>query len=296
MTPRKLLLVFWNQSGFLFEFFGSFTLVFFVLIWILIKFIQKPKNDKFFTTLGFTAATFLAFIIPWALSYFTSQSRATPFINPVNVILQSKLQSFNIRNSEQVAETYKGTFYLIGGQFAGGLSGFLIFSLLFYLIKRSLLKNEECKENIQTLQIWDILKVPHNINNSWWKYLIKEFVFISIFVVVVPMINYIENAEYGTNGIWKLVITLIIVWIFLFISSYFGFFAFDIVFNVIAYILFLIEVLYKWNNKNLKNIKNVIILEHIKISIVIIFTILIPFIYGTIAIEIAKSVKIRLNF
>ncbi|MGZ9755428.1 MAG4940 family membrane protein [Mycoplasma sp. 246B] len=300
MTAKQLLSTYWNKSAFLFEFFASFTLVFFILLWLLIKYMHKPKNEKLFNTIGFTLATFLAFIIPWALSYFTANVPAFPQLNPLSVILQTRLQGFSISTGE-AGTLDKGVYYLIGGQFSGAFGGLIVFAGIFFLVKNSLSKSKEYKEIFQTLQIWDLLKVRHPYNESWWKYIIKEFIFITTFVIIVPMLGYINDTNYGTNPYFKLFITLIVVWIFLFISSFFGFFAFDIVFNVIAYLLIVIEILYhlksiKSNDQKTKQIKQLMLLETIKITTTLLFTVIIPLIYGIVAVEIGKSVPMKLNF
>ncbi|QSF13552.1 MAG4940 family membrane protein [Mycoplasma sp. Mirounga ES2805-ORL] len=305
MNTKQLLEASWNKIGFIYEFLSVFTLIFFSLMWILFAKLLKKQNNKIFIASGFTLATFLMFVLPWAYSFIFAKKQSFALLNPLIVIIQSTLQGF-----DSVDKTwhpiYKGSGYLIGGQLLGGLLGFVFFVPFYWLIKRLYIDSLEYGEIVREWKIKNILKQDSKANKTWWVFAIKEAIFISLFVSTVPMVNYISTSFYGLNNFTIMLTTLILIWFILFASSFFGFFAFHIVFPLITLILtistYVFNVIQTTRVKQ-KDSKKECKLELIEVAtslyqfmVCVFLTIIIPIIFGHVFLLISENTGIILNF
>lgn len=286
MTPKQLLSVNYSYDGFIYEFLSTFLLTLFIMIWTYFSKIRKnQKNNRIFLTSGYVLGTFLAFVIPWAWSFFISGSNANMLGNPIFVLLQSVLQGITIKPAFNFSPIFNGVFYLIGAQISGGIIGFICFIGLFYLNKW-LLKNNEDVENLQNLHLQDLfVKSPKCLI----RFSIKEAIFIFAFTIITPFLFYINNVYYGTSTWVKLIFMLIFIWFILFISSFFGFFCFHLIFPILKIIAFLIP-------KNGTIDKKGLIKASYEFLIALVLTISIAFICAFGILGIAKNSGMKLNF
>ncbi|WP_027120758.1 MAG4940 family membrane protein [Mycoplasmopsis lipofaciens] len=300
MTTRQLLLTKWNTSGFIYEFLAVFTLVFFIFIWLLLARMLKKEKNKIFIVNGYILATFLMFILPWASSTYISQSPANPLINPMFVILQSILQSYDVNTMTIGQPLINGILYLISGQLLGGISGFATFCLFFILIKKYLLNHNQYGEILSILRIPHFFKKTEEFNLVG--HTIKEICLIAFFISSVPFVFYINEPFYGVNIFWKHIMALAVIWLILFTASFFGFFAFHLIFPLIEFIestyIFIFES--KNSKKQLQNIcvinKKQYLIVIYKLTIAIFLSIVIPIIIGYSILGISQISKIKFNF
>ncbi|QJR43857.1 MAG4940 family membrane protein [Mycoplasma miroungirhinis] len=308
MTPNQLLTKSWNKTGFMYEFIAVYTLIFFVALWVFFAKLNKKENNKLYMTLGFTLATFLMFVIPWSWSYFLANRRSFALANPIIVLLQAMLQGADIIK-KSFNPIFSGIWYLIGGEILGGIAGFITFIPLFYLLKHYFKDIEKYSENLKEITLLNIFKINSKANNNIKIFPIKEAIFISLFTATVPFLNYIHQVNYGATTFDKMFLILIVVAFTIYISSYFGYYAFHIFFSFMNLVLSIIYVLsnlikYVWNLKvnkvndktKLINWKKNIIQDTWSFLITSSLTIVIPLIFGSIVAQVLIHSGAGLNF
>ncbi|MCT4469557.1 MAG4940 family membrane protein [Mycoplasma sp. HS2188] len=292
MTPKQLLSTKWNTTGFMYEFIAVFTLIFFVSLWIFLANINKKQNNKLYMTFGFTFATLLMFVIPWSWSFFLSSRRTFALANPIVVLLQSILQGIDV-SRKTFSPIFDGVGYLILGEMLGGLSGFILFIPIFYLLKFFFKDNE----NIKNTNLINIFNIGNKANKHPGYFAIKEAIFISLFTACIPLLNYINQTSYGATHWDKTLITIAVVGFTIYISSHFGYYAFHIFFTIMNLVLSLVDII----RVSFKKTKMKIQLQHLyqglwSSSIVTVLSGLIPIVFGLLIVWITKNSGAGLNF
>ncbi|WP_416371521.1 MAG4940 family membrane protein, partial [Mycoplasma mycoides] len=122
---------------------------------------------------------------------------------------------------------------------------------------------------------------------------IKEFVFITLLIIVLPFISAIDTAIYKFDQFGIILMELLFIWTILFISSFFEFFTFhlafpfiDIIFKTIDFIL-----LKKQNQISVKSY----LFDLLKFVLVLVFSIIIPIIIGFISIAIKMKTGVVIS-
>ncbi|UUM20138.1 MULTISPECIES: MAG4940 family membrane protein [unclassified Mycoplasma] len=226
MTPKQLLSVWWSSQGFFAEALASFLLVFLVLIFIFLTKAFKIKHQKLFLSATFTLATFVMYIQVWSASKYSFNSSPTPIGNPIFVFMQSVLQGFKFRGRTYSFDyQYKGIAYLIAGEFFGFILALGAFLVLFCPMKRYLSKINTKNKEIKSLTLIDVFKKEEP---TVLGYALKEAIFIIIFCFALGYIFYIQNPQYGLSNYDVIVALSVVVFVLILVSSYFGFFAFNI--------------------------------------------------------------------
>ncbi|MBU4689884.1 MAG4940 family membrane protein [Mycoplasma zalophidermidis] len=297
MTPKQLLSTNWSSTGFLYEFLATFTLVFFTMIWMFIAKLTKKDKNKIYMTFGLTFVTFLMFVIPWSWSHFLSSKASMPLANPLIVILQAMLQGIDIKN-HSISPIFSGVSYLIGAQILGGVCAFILFTPLHFLMRNYFIKHhsEYDAKNISLLRIF---QNNEDCNSNVFKFTIKEFIFISLFVTTVPLLSYISQVNFGTNGYDKMIITILVIWFTLYLSAFFGFYGFHLYFsfmNLVTSVILIIIVALKKLNDQKRESMFLLKRSSINFSIILIFTFAIPIIFALIIFGITNISSSTLNF
>ncbi|MBU4691217.1 MAG4940 family membrane protein [Mycoplasma zalophi] len=296
MTPKQLLAKSWNSTGFMYEFIAVYTLIFFVTLWIFFAKLNKKENNKLFMTLGFTFATFLMFIIPWSWSFFLSDRRSFALANPIVVLLQAMLQGVDV-TKKTFEPIFTGIWYLIGGQLLGGLAGFITFVPLYCLLRNFFKDVEKYSDSLKEISLLNTFKINNKANNNAKYFAIKEAIFISLFTTTVPLLNYVNQTNYGATPYDKMFLTLAVIAFTIYISSYFGYYAFHIFFTFINFIMTVIFALYQLIKKQKKLInKTNIIKDSWSFAITSSLSITIPLIFGLIVAQITINSGAGINF
>ncbi|WFQ90759.1 hypothetical protein MFERI13461_00176 [Mycoplasma feriruminatoris] len=287
--PGNALRTFFNPTVFSFELLSVATLVFLVFLWKLFAVILKKQHNKIFISSGYTIATLLAFYLPWAFSSIASQTSVYPFLNPLSVFYLSVLKG--LANSGQVLNSsntiigsplLKGIPYILTGQLIGGFLGFGLFVLLFYLIKK--VNQNDLENNINHLTMTMITRFNDKSSIKW--YTIKEAAFITMLMLLLPLISMTNTAFYKTNDFQVKLIEGLVVGVIIFASSFVNFFCFHLFFLIINIIFKTVS--YLKLEKQLKQ-ESDYYKDLTKFFIVLILSIIIPMILAFLAILIKMA-------
>ncbi|EOA07348.1 Hypothetical protein, predicted transmembrane protein [Mycoplasma yeatsii 13926] len=294
-TPGEALRTYFNGTVFTFEIIGVFLLIFFVFAIKLLSIILKKHNNKLFLSVGFTLATALAFFLPYAFASILSKTAIAPFLNPMIVLFKSVLIGFGKSGQDLSGLTgsmlTKGMPYIFAGQLIGGILGFVAFLGLFYAIKRTH-KNKAEYELLQQTTIKSFFDNKSEL--STLAFSIKEFIFITSLIIIMPLISMIDHGIYRIDMFGILLIELFVIWVILFISSFFEYFSFhlffpilDIVFKTVNFVLLDKEV----KKQELKGF----LTELLKLLLVVVFSIVIPIVIGFICILIKMQTGVVIS-
>lgn len=292
MTPKQLLSTFWNTQGFFTEVLAVFILVFFVLLFKMLITAFKVKGTKIILPLGFSLITFLMYVQLWASSKYLFNTPQTPLVNPIFVLLQSFLQGYKLGNGlnpSSFKPLYNGVPYLIGGQLLGFIFAISLFLVLFIPIKYYLAKINPKYQDIKKMTIFEVF---HRDDKTLVGFSIKESIFLIIFTVSVGFAFYIKPTEFGTTKYDLLIVSTVIIFILLFFSSYFGYFAFLIYLDwFIAVLNFIENLKTKCNLQIVQSDFRLSFTSLFQMLITTVLTIIIPIIVGAIVIAIFANTK-----
>ncbi|WP_025755574.1 MAG4940 family membrane protein [Mycoplasmopsis cricetuli] len=246
MTNFEKLNTFYDANVFSIEFIGSLFLTFFVFM--AKYFVIKTKKGNIFLAISYTSSVVISIVFTWTISRFLMRVESSAYLNPINVIVQSFIQG--ITKNLNGLPLINGIWYLLGAQLLGSLVAvfFLFFATLFlewylnvnqkkfymffmFFISKT---NDNKNENITFYDLFKSEKVAS------LKHFIKELFFISIFILLVPFIGYINDIKFQVNNYNKTFIMTVIVGIILIFSSKFNFFMFSIWINLVYLIVRLI--------------------------------------------------------
>ncbi|WP_375162445.1 MAG4940 family membrane protein [Mycoplasma cottewii] len=294
-TPGEALRTYFNGTVFTFEIIGVFLLVFFVFTFKLLSIILKKQNNKLFLSVCFTMSTALAFFLPYAFASIISKTAIAPFLNPMIVLFKSILIGFGKSGQDLTGLTgsmlTKGIPYIFAGQLIGGILGFVAFLGFFYAIKRTY-ANKVDYELLQQTTIKSFFQTKSELSTLGFS--IKEFIFITSLIIVMPLISMIDHGIYRIDMFGILLIELFVIWVILFISSFLEYFSFhlffpilDIVFKTVNFALLDKEV----KKQELKGF----LTELLKLLLVVIFSITIPIVIGFICILIKMQTGVVIS-
>ncbi|CBH40751.1 MAG4940 family membrane protein [Mycoplasmopsis agalactiae] len=295
--PGSALRRYWNPTAFAFEFITVLFLVFFVFTWMFLSFLSKKNKNKVFLSVGYTIATALAFFLPWAFASIGSKLPVYPMLNPLVVIFQSFLRGFGktgqvVGNSGLIgAPLWQGLPYIFGAQILGGFAGFALFIGLFYSFKL-IFKNNADYEWLKSFGLAGLFAKEHQMTLG--KYSIKEAIFITMLIVLLPFSAMIDTTNYQLNHFQIKLIEILIVGIIIFISSYFDFFAFHLIFPLIELVI-KTALLVKSNSENKKENTKAYLQSLYKFLIVLALTIIIPIIIAFIAVAIKSKTGVIIS-
>ncbi|MCE6061750.1 hypothetical protein J8A71_02460 [Mycoplasmopsis agalactiae] len=295
--PGSALRRYWNPTAFAFEFITVLFLVFFVFTWMFLSFLSKKNKNKVFLSVGYTIATALAFFLPWAFASIGSKLPVYPMLNPLVVIFQSFLRGFGktgqvVGNSGLIgAPLWQGLPYIFGAQILGGFAGFALFIGLFYSFKL-MFKNNADYERLKSFGLAGLFAKDHQMTLG--KYSLKEAIFITMLIALLPFSAMIDTTNYQLNHFQIKLIELLIVGIIIFISSYFDFFAFHLIFPLIELVI-KTALLVKSNNENKKENTKAYLQSLYKFLIVLALTIIIPIIIAFIAVAIKSKTGVIIS-
>ncbi|CAL59192.1 hypothetical protein MBOVJF4428_00126 [Mycoplasmopsis agalactiae] len=295
--PGSALRRYWNPTAFAFEFITVLFLVFFVFTWMFLSFLSKKNKNKVFLSVGYTIATALAFFLPWAFASIGSKLPVYPMLNPLVVIFQSFLRGFGktgqvVGNSGLIgAPLWQGLPYIFAAQIIGGFAGFALFIGLFYSFKL-MFKNNNEYEWLKSFGLAGLFVKDHQMTLG--KYSIKEAIFITMLIAILPFSAMIDTTNYQLNHFQIKLIEILIVGIIIFISSYFDFFAFHLIFPLIELVI-KTALLVKSNSENKKENTKAYLQSLYKFLIVLALTIIIPIIIAFIAIAIKSKTGVIIS-
>ncbi|MCE6056484.1 hypothetical protein J7889_02670 [Mycoplasmopsis agalactiae] len=295
--PGSALRRYWNPTAFAFEFITVLFLVFFVFTWMFLSFLSKKNKNKVFLSVGYTIATALAFFLPWAFASIGSKLPVYPMLNPLVVIFQSFLRGFGktgqvVGNSGLIgAPLWQGLPYIFGAQILGGFAGFSLFIGLFYSFKL-MFKNNADYEWLKSFGLAGLFAKEHQMTLG--KYSIKEAIFITMLIALLPFSAMIDTTNYQLNHFQIKLIEILIVGIIIFISSYFDFFAFHLIFPLIELVI-KTALLVKSNSENKKENTKAYLQSLYKFLIVLALTIIIPIIIAFIAVAIKSKTGVIIS-
>ncbi|WP_043645662.1 MAG4940 family membrane protein [Mycoplasma putrefaciens] len=283
-TPGEALRTTFDATVFSFEIIAVFLLVFFVLAFKLIAIALKKDHNKLFLSTCLVFATALAFFLPYALASIGSKTSISVFLNPLIVFFRSVFIGFG--KSGQASNNLTGSIlltgvpYILAAQLIGGILGFTAFSLFFYAFK----KTNQHKIEYQFLNKITLRSFFNSTSElSMLGFSIKEFVFISALVIIMPFISSIDLGIYRFDQFGIILIELFVIWIILLFSSFFEYFSFhlffpslEIIFKTITFIS-LDKQLKQQESKNYLN-------QLFRFVIVLVFSIFIPMIIAFISI------------
>ncbi|WP_029513741.1 MAG4940 family membrane protein [Mycoplasmopsis primatum] len=283
--PGAALKTSWNETVFGFEFLSTFLLIFFTYSWMLIAILAKKNKSKIFIAFGYTAATALAFFLPWAVASVASKKPVYPMLNLLIVLFQSFIRGFGEWGQSNRLEPIgkplvNGLPYILGAQFLGGMTGFMLFVAFFYAVKFIFKNNDEYKE-LQNLTLFALFKKDYEF--GLLSYTIKEFIFITLFLCTIPFIGMIDTTNYQLNGFQIVLIQIFVIGIILFFSLFFNFFAIHLFFNFVELLVKTIEFIKLPKNDKNAYKKNYLIIWA-KFTIVLIISILMPIVVALISI------------
>lgn len=219
MTAKKALSVWFNQMVAVSEFGGTYFLTFFVLFVIFIT--KKTKNkNKLLTSLLYTLITFISIVLFWALARPISRDFPISYINPINVIFDTIIEKMN---SSGNINAFKGLTYILGFQALGTTAGFLTFYGLYALLRWT---QNSYFENLPKLSFKEITFINYNEKTSGFA--IKELIFIFLFAITIPFMARVNPVTSGLLLIHVVMINMVILFVILYLSSYFNFYAFHI--------------------------------------------------------------------
>ncbi|VEU74341.1 Uncharacterised protein [Mycoplasmopsis citelli] len=229
MTPKQLISTWWSTQGFFVEVLASFLLVFLVLLFMFIAKAFKIKWKNMFLSLAFTLATFVMYIQVWASAKYAFNNSPSPIGNPIFVLMISILQGHSkaqgLVRGYSFTWQYKGIAYLIFGEFFGFLLAITCFLVLLNPMKKYLSKINPHLENVKSIKLIDIFKKE---DCTLIGYSVKETIFLFVFCTLLGYVFYIQKPQYGATNFDAVLALSIVVFVLLAISSYFGFFAFNI--------------------------------------------------------------------
>ncbi|MCE6115340.1 MAG4940 family membrane protein [Mycoplasmopsis agalactiae] len=295
--PGSALRRYWNPTAFAFEFITVLFLVFFVFTWMFLYFLSKKNKNKVFLSVGYTIATALAFFLPWAFASIGSKLPVYPMLNPLVVIFQSFLRGFGktgqvVGNSGLIgAPLWQGLPYIFGAQIIGGFAGFALFIGLFYSFKL-MFKNNADYEWLKSFGLAGLFVKDHQMTLG--KYSIKEAIFITMLIALLPFSAMIDTTNYQLNHFQIKLIEILIVGIIIFISSYFDFFAFHLIFPLIELVT-KTALLVKSNSENKNENTKAYLQSLYKFLIVLALTIIIPIIIAFIAVAIKSKTGVIIS-
>lgn len=295
--PGSALRRYWNPTAFAFEFITVLFLVFFVFTWMFLSFLSKKNKNKVFLSVGYTIATALAFFLPWAFASIGSKLPVYPMLNPLVVIFQSFLRGFGktgqvVGNSGLIgAPLWQGLPYIFGAQILGGFAGFALFIGLFYSFKLMFKSNADY-EWLKSFGLAGLFAKDHQMTLG--KYSLKEAIFITMLIALLPFSAMIDTTNYQLNHFQIKLIELLIVGIIIFISSYFDFFAFHLIFPLIELVI-KTALLVKSNSENKKENTKAYLQSLYKFLIVLALTIIIPIIIAFIAVAIKSKTGVIIS-
>nr|VZR97182.1 hypothetical protein MF5295_00183 [Mycoplasma feriruminatoris] len=282
-TPGEALRTFFNPTVFGFEILAVFLLVFLVLTFKLIAILLKKQHNKIFLSTSFTIATSLAFFLPFAFASIGAKTSIAPFLNPLIVFFRAVFIGFGKsgqENNQLVGHIlYNGIFYILSAQLIGVILSIVMFYLLFYSIKKTNSKKIEY-QFLNNLTFREFFKSSSDLTIIGFS--IKEFVFITLLISVLPFISAIDIAIYRFDQFAIILIELLFIWTILFISSFFEFFSFHLAFPFIDIIFKTLDIIFKKSPSSL-DIKQYLF-ELLRFFLVVVFSIIIPIIIGFISI------------
>ncbi|EIN15440.1 Hypothetical protein, predicted transmembrane protein [Mycoplasmopsis agalactiae 14628] len=295
--PGSALRRYWNPTAFAFEFITVLFLVFFVFTWMFLSFLSKKNKNKIFLSVGYTIATALAFFLPWAFASIGSKLPVYPMLNPLVVIFQSFLRGFGktgqvVGNNGLIgAPLWQGLPYIFGAQILGGFVGFALFIGLFYSFKLMFKSNSDY-EWLKSFGIAGLFAKEHQMTLG--KYSLKEAIFITMLIALLPFSAMIDTTNYQLNHFQIKLIEILIVGIIIFISSYFDFFAFHLIFPLIELVI-KTALLVESNSDNKKENTKAYLQSLYKFLIVLGLTIIIPIIIAFIAVAIKSKTGVIIS-
>lgn len=288
----------WNSDSFVVELVALLFLTFFVLIWKWIADAYIRKNKNLFLASTWTLTTFLMIVLSWANSHYLTNSSPTPIGNPIVIFGHIFLQAFNantssLGNNANFGEIhYQGIFYLLGGEFIGFILGFFLFFVIFLGIKKLKKPKFALFCNVTFEELFKI-----EADNSIY-YAVKEIIFIAIFSICLLFIPYINTTAYSTSLFYNRLILIVAIFFMIYLSSYFGFFAFNLFIALLFHLINLIMI-FKKERKNNQQIKNIALQNKfliINVLTLVIVSIIIPMLVAIIAVQIAITKGIKLTF
>ncbi|AIA29628.1 hypothetical protein MCFN_02510 [Mycoplasmopsis californica] len=272
MTGLHVLTNNFNKTVALSEFGANCFLAFFVLLSLYI--FKRAKNtSKIIQSLIFTLITFVAIVMFWGLMVAVSDDTPIMYINPISVLFDAVVETLNTKGS--IFKSFIGVPYILGFQFLGSMSGFILFVAMFYLFKKI---PSNYFENQTSVTLKEILFQNHN--EKTLAFTIKETIFVFLLAITITMTPRIPHT-YSLNHFTSVILNMIILFTILTISSYFNFFAFHI---FLATGFAILNLILADDNK-----KKTQIIKHYFINLAI--TIAVPIIVALITIGIYKGGK-----
>lgn len=265
---------YFDKVAFTNELLSVFFIVFLSFVWMLYVRIKNIKKVMTALAIGFAAITFITAFAMWGIGKLYTKDPVIPLMNPMFIFLHTVLQGADVENM-QVTMVWKGVPYLLGAQFLGGLIGYAFFAGYFYLWR--LYNKETNDENLKSITIGELSRIP-GLDKKWVA--LKEFVFITSFMFIVPFVSYALPPTNMINQIWLWFIIFILLSTILLTSVFLNLFAFHYFFAILSFIWW---VIYVTKNKLWKD-KWIIAVNEFAI---VLYTVLIPIIVGYLAVYIA---------
>lgn len=228
MREQIILSKWFNANVFATEFSIVLGMVLFVFLWALAVKIFKYKRVALVNSFGFALSFLIAAVIPWGTSRIIYPEGLTTFINPISVLTQSILRASKHVPKFGLGIAYQGIFYIIGAQLLGAIAGYVLFTGIFYFIKST--KNHETLNEVNS--VMDLLKFTDALTIR--KNIIKEIFFIGLFATTLSWLPFINPAQFGSNHFWVILVSTIIVFALIFMSSPFNGFAFHLAFPLLS--------------------------------------------------------------
>lgn len=296
MTHRLALSQYFNSLVFTTEIVGSFIFSFFIVFFLFLIKLNKNKNFMIGPFL-YTVSALISTVFAWSFSRYISVGAQTVFFgNPLVVIAQSFFQG--ITKNFNGLPLINGVWYILSAQFTGTLMGTFCALMMVKLLlnfqntemekqkeqnnfqKGILGKIKNIKNNSFAKQVEDVLTI--NTNIKYYKFAIKEFVFVLLLVFIFTTLPYLNTAAYGTTHFWNFLIMMTAVFVLLLISVNFGYFVLNLNLSIVFYIVLLIFRPYKFK-------------QMIFMLIRIFWTITIPMLFTLFLLYIANNSDIAFN-
>ncbi|WP_350266450.1 MAG4940 family membrane protein [Mycoplasmoides gallisepticum] len=221
MRSLNILTKTWDYGTAITEFGANFVLAFLIMFVFMIIRSKKIENRLVISSF-FVFVVFISIISTWAWARVLMDSFPIVYLNPINVIFDAIVQMVNLQNSSNshLTDSLKGLGYILPMQLVGILSGFVCFYIFYILITKSK------QTYIKTVAFNQILFKTDNQKTVYFAF--KDFIFILIYTAVIPMISLINPVASGLRRIDYLIVSMIVLFVIIYLSSFFEFYTFDI--------------------------------------------------------------------
>ncbi|MDC4181846.1 MAG4940 family membrane protein [Mycoplasma bradburyae] len=221
MRSLNILTKSWDYGTAITEFGANFVLSFLILfVFLIIK--SKKIENKLVVSTMFVLVVFISVIATWAWSRILTDSFPIVYLNPVNVVFDAIVQMINLKNSKTSnwSDSLTGLGYILPMQLAGILAGFVCFFIFYLIVTKS---RQTYLTNVAFNQI-----LFKNSEEKTSHYAFKDLLFIVIYTSVIPLIAVINPVSSGLRRIDYLLITTLVLFVIIYLSSFFNFYTFDI--------------------------------------------------------------------